>query len=98
MYMCIYIYVCIYVCMQVCRPINVCLGIYACTMYIKFCAIDCALGRKIMKDLTGPGRDRVDRLPLLVSGQNIVKLLSVPKLHDGTAVTMMNSVVDSMDE
>lgn len=77
---------------------NVCLGIYACTMYIKFCAIDRALGRKIMEDLTGPGRERVDRLPLLVSGQNIVKLLSVPKLHDGTAVTMMNSVVDSMDE
>ena len=78
---------------------NVCLGIYARTMYIKFCAIDRALGRKIMEDLTGPGREQVDRrLPLLVSGQNIVKLLSVPKLHDGTAVTMMNSVVDSMDE
>src|SRR6218665_773863 len=67
-------------------------------MFNKFCAIDCALGRKIMKDLTGPGRERVDRLPLLVSGQNIVKLLSVPKLHHGTAVTMVNSVVDSMDE
>ena len=51
-----------------------------------------------MEDLTGPGRELVDRLPLLVTGQNIMKLLSVPKLHDGTTVTMTNSVVDSMDE
>lgn len=53
---------------------------------------------KIMEDFTGPGRERVDRLPILVSGQNLVKLLSVPKLNDGTAVTMSNAVVDSMDE
>ena len=53
---------------------------------------------KIMEDFTGPGRERVDRLPILVSGQNLVKLLSVPKLLDGTAVTMLNVVVDSMDE
>ena len=62
------------------------------------CAIGRALERKIMEDLTGPGQERVDCLPILVSGQNIVKLLSVPKLHDGTAVTMTNAVVDSMDE
>ena len=46
-----------------------------------------------MEDLTGPGRERVDRLPLLVSGQNIVKLLSIPKLHDGTAVTITNALL-----
>jgi hypothetical protein len=55
---------------------------------------------KIMDDLTGPGpgRERVDRLPILVSGQNVIKLLSVPKLHDGTAVTMAHAVVENMDE
>jgi len=35
---------------------------------------------KIMDDFTGPGREHIDRLPILVSGQNVVKLLSVPKL------------------
>lgn len=53
---------------------------------------------KIMDDFTGPGRERIDRLPILVSGQNVVKLLSVPKLHDGTAVTMSRAVIESMDE
>ena len=77
---------------------NACLGVYVCPMSIMLCAIDRALGRKIMEGITGPGRERVDRLPILVSGENMVKLLSVPKLHDGTAVTMMNAVVGSMDE
>lgn len=53
---------------------------------------------KMMDDLTGPGRERVDRLPILVSGQDVTKLLSVPKLHDGTAVTMTRAVVDTVDE
>ena len=53
--------------------------------------------RKIMKGFTGPSRERVDHLPILVSGQNLVKLLSVPKLQDVTAVTMMNTV-ENMDE
>ena len=30
---------------------NVCLGMYVCTMYIMVCAIDHGLGRKIMEDL-----------------------------------------------
>jgi len=53
---------------------------------------------KIMDDYTGPGRDRVDCLPILVSGQNIVKLLSVPQLHDGTAPTMTRHIVECIDE
>ena len=53
---------------------------------------------KIKEDFTGSGRHQVDRLPILVSGQNVVKLLSVPKLHDGTALTMAHAVVDSTDE
>ena len=38
-----------------------------------------------MDDFTIPGHKRVDRLPVQVSGKNVVKLLSVPKLHDGIA-------------
>jgi len=53
---------------------------------------------KIMEDYSGPGRDHVDRLPVLVSGQDVVKLLAVPKLHDGTAVTMSRAVTDVIDE
>ena len=52
-----------------------------------------------MEELTGPGCKRVERLPILVSGHDVIKLLSVPKLDDGTAVTMSHAVVDdSMDE
>jgi hypothetical protein len=53
---------------------------------------------KIMDDYTAPGRERVDRLPILVSGHNVVKLLSVPKLHDGTAATTSQEIVRTMDE
>lgn len=53
---------------------------------------------KIMEDLTGPGCKRVDRLRILVSGHDLIKLLSVPKLDDGTAVVMSHAVVDSIDE
>jgi len=47
---------------------------------------------------TGPGREHVDRLPILVSGQNVVKLLSIPKLHDGTAATISQAVMEIMNE
>lgn len=53
---------------------------------------------KMMNDLTGPGRERVERLPILVSGQDVMKLLSVPKLQDGTAPTMTQAVVNAIDE
>jgi len=53
---------------------------------------------KIIYDFTGPGREHVDCLPILVSGQNVVKLLSIPKLHDGTAATISWAVTESMDE
>jgi len=55
---------------------------------------------KIMEDLTCPGRERVDRLPILVSGQNVVKvkLLSVPKLNDGTASTMTQEIVECINK
>jgi len=47
-----------------------------------------------MDDFTSPGRARVDRLPILVSGQNVVKLLSIPKFHDGTALTMAREILE----
>ena len=51
-----------------------------------------------MENLTGSGRDRVDRLPVLVSGQNVVKLLAVPKLPDGTAILTTGAIVQIVDE
>ena len=53
---------------------------------------------KIKEDFTGPGRDQIYWLPILVSGQNVVKLLSVPKRHDEIALKMTRAVVDSTDE
>jgi len=53
---------------------------------------------KIMDDFTGPERGKVDRLPILVSGQDVIKLLSVPKLHDGTAATMTQAITQSIDD
>ena len=53
---------------------------------------------KIMDDFTVPGHERVDRLPVLVSGKNVVKLLSVPKLQDGKATTMAHAILETLDE
>ena len=53
---------------------------------------------KIMDDFTAPECKRVDRLPILVSGHDVVKLLSVPKLNDGTAPTMTQQVVECIDD
>jgi len=33
---------------------------------------------KLMEDFSGPGREIFDRLPILVSGQDVIMLLSVP--------------------
>jgi len=49
-------------------------------------------------DYTGPGRERVDRLPIFLSGQNVVKLVFVPKLHDNTAVTVANEISKAIDD
>jgi len=53
---------------------------------------------KLIEELSGPGREKVDRLAVLVSGQDVIKLLSVPKLNDGKAVTMSNAIMNSVDE
>ncbi|XP_050714934.1 uncharacterized protein LOC126997731 [Eriocheir sinensis] len=53
---------------------------------------------KIMEDCSLPGQETVDRLPVLVSVQDVVKLLAVPKLHAGTAVVMATSILQTLDE
>lgn len=53
---------------------------------------------KILNDFTRNERDRVDRLPVLVSGQQVVKLLSVPKLDNGTAASISKAIIQSIDE
>jgi hypothetical protein len=53
---------------------------------------------KILEDFTVPGHKRVDRLPVLVSGKNVVKLLSVPKLDNGRAATMAHAILGTLDE
>ena len=53
---------------------------------------------KVMEDYTGSLHGRVDRLPILVSGQNVIKLLAVPKLHDQTAETITQSIVETIYE
>jgi len=37
-------------------------------------------------------------LPILVSGQDVVKLLSVPKLCDGTAARITHEIVETLEE
>jgi hypothetical protein len=44
------------------------------------------------------GSDHVDRLPVLVSGLNVSKLLGVPKLPAGTGAAMANAVVACLDD
>jgi hypothetical protein len=53
-----------------------------------------------MDDFTGlnSGKLQVDRLPILVSGENVVKLLSVPKLHNGTADVTATGIINVTDE
>jgi len=53
---------------------------------------------KIMDDNTGPGREHVDRLILLVSGHDVVKLPSVPKLCDSTTASMTHEFVATSEE
>ena len=47
---------------------------------------------KLMKDLTWD--EKVDRLPILVSGSGMDQLLSIPKLHAGTGKAMADAVYE----
>lgn len=51
-----------------------------------------------MEDFSLPGKETVDRLPILVSGDNVVKLLAIPKLRSGTASVMATAILETVDE
>ena len=51
---------------------------------------------KLLPALTG--KDNVDRLPVLVSGGGMSKLLGVPKLPSGTGDAMAKAVIDCLDD
>ena len=46
---------------------------------------------KIMPDDRDPGRGCVDRLPIMVSGKDVTKLLVIPKLQSGTAAVISDA-------
>jgi len=50
------------------------------------CSLTVHWDGKILPDITG--KDNVDRLPILVSGDGECKLLNVPKLESGTGEAM----------
>ena len=49
---------------------------------------------KLLPDLTG--KEKVDRLPVLVSGEGT--MLSVPLLPSGTSTAIANAVFASLDD
>ena len=51
---------------------------------------------KMMTDLTG--REVIDRLPILVSGAGVMKLLAVPKLRTSTADATATAIMDTVDD
>ena len=51
---------------------------------------------KLLPDLTG--KEKVDRLPVLVSGEGTMKLLSVPLFPSGTSTAIANAVFASLDD
>ncbi|QQP38280.1 Uncharacterized protein FKW44_018816 [Caligus rogercresseyi] len=51
---------------------------------------------KLMQDLTS--KAKIDRLPILVSGNGAVQLLNVPKLSHGTGYEMAKEVVKALED
>lgn len=45
-----------------------------------------------------PWKKRVARVHVLVSGPNAVRLITVPKFCNGTAVKMSETMIDSVDD
>lgn len=60
----------------------------------------CALGSKLLPDVTGEGDAVVDRLPVLVTSlvDGCTKLLGVPKLTCGSGLETSKSVVQHLEE
>ena len=51
---------------------------------------------KLLKDITG--NEKVDRLPVLVSGQGVSQLLAVPKIASGTGKNQAQTVADTIQQ
>jgi hypothetical protein len=51
---------------------------------------------KLLPDVTG--KDKVDRLPILVSGQEVDQLLAVPKLLNGTGEAMATAIHNALQD
>jgi len=52
--------------------------------------------RKLMADLTGD--EKVDRLPIIVSGSETQQLLCVPKLPSGTGKATVDALMDTVSD
>ena len=55
-------------------------------------------GGKIMDDLTGSERGKVNRFPILVAGQGVVKFLAVPNLQDHMEASMVQAITQTIDD
>jgi hypothetical protein len=51
---------------------------------------------KLMPDITG--HENVDRLPIIISGGGMYKLLAVPKLNSGTGEAMATAVYEALQD
>ena len=51
-----------------------------------------------MDDLIASERGKVDRFPILVSEQDVVKLLAVPRLQDHMGVLMAQAITQTIDD
>ena len=50
----------------------------------------------MLPDVTG--MDKVDRLPVLISGGKVSKLLGVPKIPSGTGKAMADAVMGCLED
>lgn len=53
---------------------------------------------KLVPDFKDPRHKRVERLPILVSGEDVGKLLAVPRLPAGTGDEIAKAVVDTLED
>lgn len=51
---------------------------------------------KLLEDLSG--RQVVDRLPIIVSGQGVDQLLGAPKLVSGTGAALADATFDTLED
>ena len=52
---------------------------------------------KLLPDISS-NKEKIDRLPIIVSGQNNEQLLSVPKLKEGTNNSNLSAVLNGLNK